>query len=389
MAEDKFNSNEATLSVDLSEATQAVKENRFEEAIELFEIILTNHPDNIDSLYLASVSSRYLKQFDDSKKYIERLLLNAPDMGRAYQELGHIFRDMGDESKAVVHYRQACELNPALLASWNSLYKYFVKNKNQPAAEHAREQIEKLQSLPPTLLYIDQIMNEGRLGLAETKCRAFLKQNPTHTYAMSLLSEIANRLGYFDDAEFLLEKAVEFKPNDGDLRMKYATILRKKQKFAKTMEQVNILCDQFPDNHTYQAQKASEIMQNGGHEEAIKLLNSLNIYPTLADARFAKPIDKNLIDKLLDNHKYLITIEEGSSGGFDSSVLNYIHNERRKATLTKVNNIYFPDRYIDHQSSDDQYREIGMDADSIANKVIKFYHDNVIDFDTYNKNIKN
>ena len=275
MAEDKFNSNEATLSVDLSEATQAVKENRFGEAIELFEIILTNHPDNIDSLYLASVSSRYLKQFDDSKKYIERLLLNAPDMGRAYQELGHIFRDMGDESQAVVHYRQACELNPALLASWNSLYKYFVKNKNQPAAEHAREQIEKLQSLPSALLYIDQIMNEGRLGLAETKCRAFLKQNPTHTYAMSLLSEIANRLGYFDDAEFLLEKAVEFKPNDGDLRMKYATILRKKQKFAKTMEQVNILCDQFPDNHTYQAQKASEIMQNGGHEEAIKLLDNI------------------------------------------------------------------------------------------------------------------
>ena len=124
-------------------------------------------------------------------------------------------------------------------------------------------------------------------------------------------------------------------------------------------------------------------------EEAIKLLNSHNIYPTLADARFAKPIDKNLIDKLLDNHKYLITIEEGSSGGFGSSVLNYIHNERRKATLTKVNNIYFPDRFIDHQSSDDQYREIGMDTNSIANKVIKFYHDNVIDFDTYNKNIKN
>ena len=124
-------------------------------------------------------------------------------------------------------------------------------------------------------------------------------------------------------------------------------------------------------------------------EEAIKLLNSHNIYPTLADARFAKPIDKNLIDKLLDNHKYLITIEEGSSGGFGSSVLNYIHNERRKVTLTKVNNIYFPDRFIDHQSSDDQYREIGMDTDSIANKVIKFYHDNVIDFETYNKNIKN
>ena len=63
---------------------------------------------------------------------------------------------------------------------------------------------------------------------------------------MSLLAEIANRLGYFDDAELLLEKAVEFKPKDGELRMKYATILRKKQKFAKTMDQVNILCDQYP-----------------------------------------------------------------------------------------------------------------------------------------------
>ena len=124
-------------------------------------------------------------------------------------------------------------------------------------------------------------------------------------------------------------------------------------------------------------------------EEAIQLLNSHNIYPTLADARFAKPIDKYLIDNLLDNHKYLITIEEGSSGGFGSSVLNYIHNERRKSTLTKVNNIYFPDRFIDHQSSEDQYKEIGMDADSISNKIIKFYQDNVIDFETYNKNIKN
>ena len=74
---------------------------------------------------------------------------------------------------------------------------------------------------------------------------------------------------------FLLEKAVEFKPDDGDLRMKYASILRKKQKFAKTIEQVNILCDKYPDNLTYQAQKASEIMQNGGHEEAIVLLDDI------------------------------------------------------------------------------------------------------------------
>ena len=275
MKQDKSDIKDPTLSVDLSDATQAVKENRFEDAISLFEIILKDHPNNIDALYLASVSSRYLKKFDDSQKYIEQLLLNAPDMGRAYQELGHINRDMKNDEKAVINYRQACELNPALLASWKMLYQYFIKNKNQPAADHAQQQIQKLEALPAALLYIDQIINEGRLGLAERQCRAFLKKNPTHTYAMSLLSEIANRLGYFDDAEFLLEKAVEFKPNDGDLRMQYAAILRKKQKFAKTMEQVNILCDQYPDNFIYQAQKASEIMQNGDHAQAIKMFDGI------------------------------------------------------------------------------------------------------------------
>ena len=75
MKEDKFNADEATLSVDLSEATQAVKDNRFEDALMLFEIILKDHPNHIDGLYLASVSSRYLKKFDDAKKYIERLLI--------------------------------------------------------------------------------------------------------------------------------------------------------------------------------------------------------------------------------------------------------------------------------------------------------------------------
>ena len=202
MSENKLNSDEANLSVDLSDATQAVKENRFQDAINLLKIILKDNPENIDCLYLAAVSSRYLKHFEDSKKYIESLLLNAPDMGRAYQELGHLSRDMGNEEKAIRHYRQACEHNPALIASWNSLYHYFLKDQNQAAADHALKQLDTLKSLPGSLLYIHQVLNEGRLGLAERKCRAFLKENPTNTYAMSLLSDIANRLGYFDDAEF-------------------------------------------------------------------------------------------------------------------------------------------------------------------------------------------
>ena len=275
MKEDKLSTDETNFIVDLSEARDSVKTGKFERALNLLRIILKEHPNDIDSLYLAAVSSRYLKQYADSKKYLEKLLGNAPDMGRAFQELGHLNRDMGNEEKAFVYYRQACELNPALIASWNFLHQFFVKNNNKPAAEHAQEKINKLKSLPALLLYIDQILNEGRLGMAEAKCRAFLKENPTHYYAMSLLAEIANRLGHFNDAELLLEKAVSFQPNDGDLRMKYASVLRKKQKFTKTMEQVDILCDMYPENLLYQGQKASETMQNGNHEEAITLLDNI------------------------------------------------------------------------------------------------------------------
>jgi tetratricopeptide (TPR) repeat protein len=356
MNSNKFNTDDTALSVDLSEARQAVKESRFKDALGLLKIILESQPDNIDSLYLAAVCSRYLKEFDESHKYIEGLLIHAPDMGRAYQELAHLNRDMGNEEKSVMHYRQAIELNPALLAPWQALYKYFKNNNNQPAAEHALQEFNKLNSLPPSLLYIDQIMNEGRLGIAETKCRAFLKKNPTHTYAMSILAEIANRLGYFDDAELLLEKAVEFKPNDGELRLKYATILRKKQKFAKTMEQVNILCNQYPDNLNYQAQKASEIMQNGRHEEAITILDNIleknpyNFSTFTSKGHAQKTLGQT--DQAIKSYQsaYKIKSDHGEAYfslsnlktySFSSDELNAMRNHAKRVDLSLRDKAYF------------------------------------------------
>ena len=175
--------------LDVSRASQSIKDHRFVEALSLLEGNLSKDPQHIDSLYLAAVCSRYLKNYKDSQKYLETVLAISPDMGRAYQELGHLNRDSGNENSSITYYRQACELNPALLSSWNSLYNYFTKTKNKPAADHALDQIKTLKSIPANLLYISQILNEGRLGLAETKCREFLKKNPTHTYAMSLLSQ--------------------------------------------------------------------------------------------------------------------------------------------------------------------------------------------------------
>ena len=110
--------------------------------------------------------------------------------------------------------------------------------------------------------------------------------------------------------------------------------------------------------------------------EAGKNLQKKGIKITIADARFAKPVDTGLIDSLLNNHEYIITIEEGAIGGFGSIVLNYINNFNKKKVNTKISTMYFPDKFIDHALSKDQYKMIGMDAEGIQRKVLKLLNVN-------------
>ena len=342
--------------LNIERASKAIRDSRFVEGLSFLESNLSKDPNHKDSLYLAAVCSRYLKNYKDSKKYLDNLLTQAPDMGRAYQELGHLNKAIGKHEESISHYRQACELNPALIASWKSLFNYFNKRNNKPAAEHAFEQIKNLESLPPILLYINQILNEGRLAIAEQKCREFLKKNPTNVFAMTLLSDIAKKFGYYDDAEILLENAVKFSPDNGEIRMKYALILRLKQKFAKTMEQVNILCEKFPENLSYQAQKASEIMQNGNHSEAIDLFeeiikkNPYNFSALTSKGHAEKTLGKT--DAAINSYKssYKIKNDHGEAYfslsnlktyKFSNAELNNMRNQLKRVDLTLKDKAYF------------------------------------------------
>lgn len=252
-----------------------IKENKFEEAHKYVLLNLRQDSNHIESLYFGSVCARYLKNYQQSNDYLERLLTLSPDMGRAYQELGHLSRDRGNLELAAGYYRQACEMNPALISSWQFLYDYYKDIGKKDASSHALEQLENLKSLPNTLLYISQILYEGKLSEAEKMCRDFLKKDPKNTEAMSILSEIASKLGYLEDAEFLLENAVNFEPNNSELRKKYLIILRKRQKFSKAMIQAEYLCKNFPKNLSFKAQMAIEIMQNGDYEKAIEIFDSI------------------------------------------------------------------------------------------------------------------
>ena len=121
-------------------------------------------------------------------------------------------------------------------------------------------------------------------------------------------------------------------------------------------------------------------------KEAIDILKNKNVFPTLVDARFVKPLDTNLLNQILDNHEYIVTIEEGSIGGFSSAILNYVHNLKVTSTKSVIKNIIFPDKFVEHNSPENQYKAIGMDSHSIVKKVLSFDNSDIISLHNFKKN---
>ena len=100
-------------------------------------------------------------------------------------------------------------------------------------------------------------------------------------------------------------------------------------------------------------------------------LASFGLPTTVADARFAKPLDTALIKQLAQNHEVLVTIEEGSVGGFGSYVLHYLSDEGLLDRGLKVRTKVLPDTFIDHGKPEVMYEAAGLAADGIVATVFK------------------
>ena len=100
-------------------------------------------------------------------------------------------------------------------------------------------------------------------------------------------------------------------------------------------------------------------------------LDRLGLSTTVADARFAKPLDMDLVKTLADEHEVLITIEEGSVGGFGAFVLHGLAACGRLDNGLKIRTMTLPDLYIDHDSPALMYKQAGLDADAIVETAFK------------------
>jgi 1-deoxy-D-xylulose-5-phosphate synthase len=105
--------------------------------------------------------------------------------------------------------------------------------------------------------------------------------------------------------------------------------------------------------------------------QAAEALEARGISTTVADARFAKPLDRALILRLAREHEVLITIEEAAIGGFGAHVLQLLAEEGRLERGLKVRSMVLPDRFLDQDTPERLYRQAGLDAQAILDKTLQ------------------
>ncbi len=248
---------------------------RFDGACALLAPLLDGTADAVDALYMSAVCERYLKHPEKAAAHLQKLKTVSPDFGRAFQEEGHLARSLGDTKTALSAYERAVRSNPGLEASWRAQEDLLREAGRSAEAAQAKRQADRLAALPRELLAVTNFIHEGKYLKAEHLCRRFLQQHPRHVEGMRLLADVGARLGVLDDADFLLESAIEFEPDNIQLRLDYIQLLRKRQKFQAALDQAKALYDREPENPLFQSHYAIESLQTGDFEKALTLFDNV------------------------------------------------------------------------------------------------------------------
>jgi len=253
-----------------------IQAGKFVQALERLSLLLKTDPKVADAIYMKAVCLRYLKRYDEAARTIESLKAVVPEFGRAYQEQGHLYRATQQPIKALNAFQKACQYNPALFASWIAQSELLsLVNAPQQEINVAKAQAERIKTLPKALVAVTNLLAEKRLMKAENLCRHYLQSNPKDTEGMRLLADIAEKYGAMEEAEFLLECAVEFDQKSIQLRLDYLQILRRRQKLEDAYKQAQYLYKREPKSPTFQAQLAICHMQLGRFDEAIELFETV------------------------------------------------------------------------------------------------------------------
>ncbi|WP_459787923.1 tetratricopeptide repeat-containing sulfotransferase family protein [Alteriqipengyuania sp. 357] len=252
-------------------AQKALQAGDFTRGLDHAEAVLAADETDTEARYMAAVAARYLERFEDAQTHLEALHATSPEHGRAWQESAHLHRARGQLAEARAAYARATQFNPALVASWRAL----AELSSGAEAQNAAAQAGRVAALPKELVAVLHHLHEGRVLRAEEICRHYLRRNPKDVEGMRLLAQIGMQLGINDDAEFLLESAKAFEPDNIQVRLDYIDALRRRQKFEEARVEAEALQARDPGNPLFQSHLAIQSMQTGDYDRAFALFDAI------------------------------------------------------------------------------------------------------------------
>ena len=264
----------ASLNPQVQKAQDLLRSGKTLEALSYVQPLVSKYPNHSELSYCLAVAQRLLGQLQDALDSVQALLEKTPRYGRAHQELGYIFLELGRTENASLAFRHAVEHNPGLLASWQRLRKLIPKS-NSDLSSRIDANLRYLESLPAPLLGVVSMRHEKKQRKAEQSCRNYLKDNPKDVEGMRLLALIASEQGMLDDAEFMLESALEFEPSNDRVRLSYVDVLHKRQKYDKSLANAELLQRSDPENQTYRLAHANQLAGLGEYQQALLVYDDI------------------------------------------------------------------------------------------------------------------
>ncbi len=233
--------------------------------------ILKVLPEQPNALLLNALAKAKQGRLEHAEKVLLRLQNLRPNWFAVHLELGQIYRRMGSGDKALEALRQSVALKPDSPKAWLAIADIHSANGDGAAADAAYAMQLRHSDGNPRLLAAAAAMCENDIPTAERALKDYLQENPTDVAAIRMLAEVAARVGRDQDAEILLERCLELSPGFHFARQNYAYILNRNNRFAKVLEQTDVLLRGDPRNMSYRNLKAVALGKIGDFEAAIAL----------------------------------------------------------------------------------------------------------------------
>ncbi len=265
----------APLESEIGPIRELVKAHRFADALRALDVLLPDHPDHPEGLYLRAVAQRMLGQTAAALGTLAILEQLHPRFSRLYQERGYCHVALKQAPQAIEAFLRAVNINPALPASWNMLAGLYRMTGQAANAAQAAAQVATLQNLPPAVVTASALFYDGELAESERCVREFLLEHGHQVEAMRLLARIGMEHDVLDDAQLLLEGVLDLEPDYRAARFEYAQVLCRRHLYLESQQQIEKLLALDRSNRDYRTLHAMTCVGLGQHERAIELYREL------------------------------------------------------------------------------------------------------------------